>query len=175
MKKQLFVAFILCLFIVLSCDKKEAEDPHNQIPNKLVGSWLNETFREGEIPAQQFWWVFNKNDEFNGTFEWYWKVDYPVEYIFTVVGAAKGTFTVDNIFIFPLPNRFGSQLVDLMSNEFYESVMWYSPGDEFYELFEFYESVQFEVNGNTLVCGTDENGDGDFTDNDESLIFVRQN
>ena len=121
------------------------------------------------------WWIFDKENAVTGNFEFYWKVDYPVENIFTVAGAAKGTFTVDNDYLFPSPTQFGSQLIDLdMENGFYDSVMWYSPGDEFYELFEFWESFHFEVNGNTLVCGTDDNGDGDFTDEEENMTFIRQ-
>jgi hypothetical protein len=158
--------FIAVLFIS-SCNVKTDK----QLSNELAGEWVLEFNREGEIPGQFFLWKFDPMDKNSGNYEFYWKADYPVKGNFVVITGEKGTYRIEDDVLYPTPRKFGSQQAEPMSEIFYDTIIWYGPGDPEFELFQATDSIGISTKGSELILRMDNNGDGDWLDEDEETVF----
>jgi hypothetical protein len=161
----LITAFVL---IITSCNSGN----NKNLKNDLSGEWVLEFKRDGEIPGQLFIWKFEPDNNKSGEYEFYWKADYPVKGDFVVITGEKGKYTIENNILYPLVKTYGSQQAEPMSEVFYDSIVWYKPGNPRFELFQATDSIGIELQGDILKLKMDNNADGSWN-GDEISDFKR--
>lgn len=174
MKLKLFISIFLLSSFLFSCKEIQDRKTGKRNFSGLGGEWVLKYKREGEVPGQIFSWKFVPENRQSGNYEFYWKADYPVKGKFVVITGEKGTYRIKDDILFPVTKNFGSQQAEPMSDIFYDSVKWYSPGDPQFELFQATDSIGFNLKGDVLLLKIDNNGDGDWEDDDEITEFSRQ-
>lgn len=167
METYLRYFLIFAFLFSISCDMKNVEN----YSDELSGEWLLEFKREGEVPGQLFIWKFKPLSKTSGEYEFYWKADYPIKGSFVVITGEKGTYRIDHNVLFPTPKKFGSQQAEPLSEVFYDTIIWYGPGDPEFELFQATDSVGISIEENNLILKMDNNADGDWLDEDEVSVF----
>jgi hypothetical protein len=176
--KRIFIVVAGLLFLMLlDCSKNEQEVEIKQPINieDLSGVWVHEMEWYGGGPEQALVWIFKECFADSGYFEWHWEAMHPNPFIYTTIAAARGNFLLVKNEIQLIITHFGSQQKEPMSAVFYDSVVWYSPDHQMYELYEFNLMVKCEISGDTLWVSTDENYDGDYLDADEKLKYIKDN
>lgn len=174
MKNLLQCLLCLVMFFLVSCEKENDNDEPLEIPDEIVGDWVNESLvtwpQQDEIISLNL----KKCDLLIGSFDFLWIEEYPEENHMTVGAAAKGTFVFKSNKLIFSPTDFGSE-IDIDTFEILDTTKWYTPGDPEFQLFEFFPPVKYECKGNSLILKVDENNDGDYDDEGESFVFVRKN
>jgi len=170
--RHIISVFLVAIFLISSSCKKEDTIAKIEIPNELIGKWIASYERDWPQQDEIFLWDFSKIDEFNGSYEFYWQKEYPVENNMIYPGAQKGVFKMAlNKVILDVENV-GTQL-DIETAEVLDTILWYTENDSEFELFGLVKSFEYELTDSTLIMLTDDNNDGDFDDDFEQITFVR--
>lgn len=174
MKTLLHCLLFLVLVFLASCEKEIEKDEPLEIPDEIVGRWVNESLVAWPQQDKIISMNLEKSDVFTGSFDMLWIEEYPEENHMTVAVAAKGTFVFKSNKLIFTPTDFGSE-IHPDTYEILDTTKWYTPSDPEFQLFEFFPPVEYECVGNTLALKADDNNDGDYDDEGESLVFVREN
>lgn len=144
------------------------------IPDDLVGTWIIKLEGEGEIPSQIFRHTFSKDNDTEGTHEFYWMFKRAEDKEFIIVAATVGDLSIEGDKFTSVMQKAGTQQKEPMVMSFYDDIHWYQKGDGMFEKFPEQEVSFFEVSGNELILKWDHNNDGDFEDEGEYDVFSRQ-
>jgi hypothetical protein len=155
-----------------SCEKENNNEPLD-IPDEIVGDWVNESLATWPQQDEIISFNFNKIDLLNGSFDFLWIKEYPEENHMTVVAAAKGTFVFKSNKLIFTPTEFGSE-IHPDTFEILDTTKWYTSNDPEFQLFEFFPPVKYECQGNSLILKVDDNNDGDYDDDGETIVFLRK-
>ncbi|MBK3516328.1 hypothetical protein [Carboxylicivirga marina] len=170
-KNRILMVFTILLFFVAACNKDD--DPSfDIIPDDLVGAWTNYVSEDGV--ENRF--IFEKNNERSGNLEYYWNYrDSEAESYITLL-AAKATFVVKDNMIIPTVKQWGSQLIEFDEEQLLDEIRWYTINEEEWEWFEIEDdfTITFELINDQLIIKEDMNDDGDYNDEDEIAIYVRE-
>lgn len=185
------VLFIAIAIIAASCmnnapeesiQEKETEIPEEVsqeeavfLPEVLLGSWKLEMPGDAEgVPDQLFRRMFYRGESGSGKYEIYWIATLP-DFGPTVMAGEKGNLAVNDDTIFMTSTAFGSEQMGPMSDNFYDTIKWYYPGDSLFDLFKNDPYGLFHIDGDTLFWKKDLNNDGKFEDENEVTRFYREN
>ena len=161
---------VLLVFTFSACDKDDAP-LLNVIPDELVGTWVHIEAEGGEDRL-----IIEEVADKIGRFEWYWNVQLEEDAGFVTVLAVKANFVIKANRIVATVTLCGSQLIEFEDDQVLDEIVWYSPEDEEWEWFDFYEDIyiDFELKNDQLIIKEDGNDDGDYDDEDEQTIFIKQ-
>ncbi len=164
-----------CLFMVMLYRCEKIDENYDPIPDEIFGTWVYEELSVDNTPIQAFNLTFSFKSEMEGFLEWYWFVDYETEGDLIVAGAAKGNFHINDNILFPDITDFGTRLSNVDSNILPE-IEWYNSGDDVWITFDMEDETKFKfelVNGK-FIQYSDENGDGDFNDEGEKIVYSKE-
>jgi hypothetical protein len=165
-------------------DSKEDEKPEIQkektetasvfLPEELLGSWkLEMPGMEEGVPDQLFRRIFHRGETGSGLYEMYWIASLP-DIGPTVMACEKGDLLINADTIFMTSTAFGSEQKGPQSDEFYDTIRWYYPGDSMFNMFRNDPYGLFAIEGDTLFWKLDMNNDGKFIDQNEITRFLRE-
>jgi len=174
MKTYIIYLLIIIIFVALACSGEDEEQiiPAHQIPDELIGSWR---FEDSENwPGQFYHKIFDKSNATIGDYESYWIADVPQNGGMTIIAAEKGTYSTTTIEIHAVPSTFGTEQIMTQHMEFYDTTVWYYPGDTQFNIFEYESKFGYVLKDSILILKFDINDDGDYNDNGEALEFLKE-
>lgn len=159
------IVFFAILFVVSSCTKDE------EIAADYVGTWVTTTTIDDDMDAKVTM-TFTTNSFINlfqvqdvTTNNW---VDY---------FATKGSISVTNQMITGTTTEIGLA-IDLLTGEPTGTMTYYKAGTPYFDLYMEDSDLSFKgeysVSGNTMTLKTDDNKDGDFLDEGETMTLTKQ-
>lgn len=169
LRMTLFSLFLALL--ISSCSKDSNNDPTQGIDD-LYGAWIHELLSdEPGIPDQKFNLLFTESNVGDDLYEFYWSATDSLG-VYFVVACEAGTFTVIGDLLYGEANRVGGQW-DPFNDILHDTIVWYYPGDSFFDQYETLETLGFEVVDDGLLIKSDDNGNGVF-DDDEITLYRRE-
>lgn len=159
------IVLFAILFVVSSCTKDE------EIAADYVGTWVTTTTIDDDMDAKVTM-TFTTNSFINlfqvqdvTTNNW---VDY---------FATKGSISVTNQMITGTTTEIGLA-IDLLTGEPTGTMTYYKAGTPYFDLYMEDSDLSFKgeysVSGNTMTLKTDDNKDGDFLDEGETMTLTKQ-
>ena len=159
------------LLLAIGCDKDD--DPSfDSIPDELVGVWVNHVPEDGV--ENRF--VIEKTNDKSGKLEYYWNYRDSEDESYMTFVAVKATFVVKGNAIIPTIKLLGSQFIELDEDQLLDEIRWYSIDEDEWDWFDIEDDllIIFELANDQLIVKEDMNDDGDYNDEDEMAVYLRE-
>lgn len=157
--------FLIFLPSVVFCQVKTSVSDNN-IPEDLLGTWTYEIQGEGETPSQLFKYTFREDGSNGGIYEYQTLVKWPQFNEYIAVDIMEGQVQVTDDVLTTSLIRVGQQQGD--------TIQWYYPGSLMYENTPKEEHYSFKLRSKKLILMKDENADGDYKDEEETMEYFRK-